>query len=539
MSLGTSRAVKNEGSENQTNTYLYVLVFFSGMTTLAVEITASRLLGNVFGTSNLVWANVIGLMLLYLTVGYFLGGWIADRSPKRVTIYRIVLIAAFLSSLIPFVSAPVLSAASQAVLGAQAALAIGSFISVLILFSVPITMLGMVSPFAIRLAIHSVEDSGRISGRIYGLSTLGSLLGTFVPVLLTIPIIGTTRTFVAFGMVLFSVALIGLFQEQGRRGAINLWMLGVIVIVAGLRSTTYTRAALSDNFEVLYQRESAYNYIQVQEDHNGFRYLFLNEGQGIHSQWHPTQLTYQRTWSFFLVGPYFNAPPVMPVDVENVLVIGLATGTIPRQHIAVYGDIPIDGVEIDPEIIQVGADFFGMNADEMPSLTTYAQDGRYVLNQLDTRYSVIAIDAYRPPYIPWHLTTVEFFEEVREHLQEDGVVVINVGRTATDRRLVDAMTATLQQVYPSVHALDVPATFNTILVATMQPTTPENLAANLEQLPENVSPILRDVVSLGVASQVPVTPSNLVFTDDRAPVELLVDSIVLNFVLSDELDQLR
>jgi hypothetical protein len=203
------------------------------------------------------------------------------------------------------------------------------------------------------------------------------------------------------------------------------------------------------------------------------------------------------------------------------------------------GDIPIDGVEIDPEIIEVGATYFGMNADEMPSLTTYAQDGRYVLNQLERRYSVVAVDAYRPPYIPWHLTTVEFFEEIRAHLEPEGVVAINVGRTSTDRRLVDAMTATLAAVYPSVYAIDVPATFNTILVATMQPTSPSNLAANLAGLPPDAPPLLRDVLAVADANRVPAVAAATVFTDDKAPVELLVDSIVLNFVLNGDMEQIR
>src|SRR5690606_25056966 len=122
---------------------------------------ASRLLGNVFGTSNLVWANVIGLMLLYLSVGYIIGGRWADRSPYRSTFYGILVWAAFLNALIPLASRPVLSAAAQAVVGAQAALALGSFISVIVLFAIPITLLGCVSPFAIRLAVRDISNAGR------------------------------------------------------------------------------------------------------------------------------------------------------------------------------------------------------------------------------------------------------------------------------------------------------------------------------------------------------------------------------------------
>lgn len=511
------------------------------MVTLAVELSASRLLGSVFGTSNIVWANVIGLILLYLAAGYFIGGAWADRSPYFSTFYRIMLWGAFLSALIPLVARPVLVGAAGAVAGAQAGLALGSFIAVLVLFSMPITLLGCVSPFAIRLAVGSVgsvENAGKTSGRIYAVSTLGSLIGTFAPTLFLIPELGTTRTFLLFAGILYGVAFIGLWQHQGRGAARWLWMPVVIALLTAAALDGPLRPAYAGN-TLIYEGESAYNYIQVQEDSQGNRYLYLNEGQGIHSQWSPDTVSDgQRTWSFFLTAPYFNAPPVPPQRVESLAIVGLAAGTIARQHSAVYGMIPIDGIEIDPGIIRVGAQFFEMNAEKMPNLTVYAQDGRYMLNRLQRRYNVIALDAYRPPYIPWHLTTVEFFREVRDRLTDDGVVAINVGRTPTDRRLVDALANTMGQVFPSLHAMDVPLSFNTILVGTVQPTSAVNLAGNLGALPADAHPLLRDALSVGVAQLIPVTPSDLLFTDDRAPVETLVDSLVLNFLLSGGAEQL-
>ncbi len=520
------------------NRYLYLAVFTSGMTTLAVEMTASRLLGSVFGTSNLVWANVIGLMLLYLTVGYFIGGRWADRSPHLTTFYRILLYGAFLSALIPLVARPVLTTAASAMVGAEAGLALGSFVSVLVLFAIPVTLLGTVSPFAIRLAVTDVANAGRTAGRIYAISTLGSLLGTFLPVVLIIPELGTFRTFLLFAGILYVVSLIGMGQQQGARALRFVWMPVVIAALSVLALNGPLRQPEA-GAEILFEDESAYNYIQVQQDASGNRYLYLNEGQGIHSQWHPDVYGYGRTWDFFLAAPYFNAPPYSPENVQSLAIIGLAAGTIARQHTHVYGDLPIDGIEIDPAIIEAGARYFDMNASAMPSLTVYAEDGRYMLNQLDRDFTTIGIDAYRPPYIPWHLTTVEFFDEVRDHLADDGTAVINVGRTATDRRLVDAMTSTLLAVFPSVHAMDVPYSFNTILVATMQPTSSDNLAANLAALPEDAAPLLRDTLALASESLVPTHESELVFTDDRAPVETLVDSLVLNFLLSGGADTLR
>lgn len=520
------------------NRSLYLIAFAGGMTTLAIELSASRLLGNVFGNSNLVWANVIGLMLLYLTVGYFVGGRLADRYPREDMLLRLILWAAFLSGLIPLVARPVISRAAQAVFGAEAALALGSFIVILILFSAPVTLLGTVSPFVIRLAVTDVAASGRAAGQVYAISTLGSLLGTFLPVLVTIPRMGTTRTFLLFSGLLFAIAF-ALLARANWRLALPYLLMPLAISVFFLTTMSGPLRPPAAGASLKYEGESAYNYIQVQEDADGTRYLYLNEGQGVHSQWREREIFYGGTWDYFLAAPYFNAAPFQADQVASLLLIGLAAGTIPRQHAAVYGDIPIDGIELDPEIVAVGGEFFEMNAEAMPNLRVQIGDGRYLLNQADSLYSVIGIDAYRPPYIPWHLTTAEFFQEARDRLDQHGVVAINVGRTDTDRRLVDALANTMLAVFPSVHAIDVPRSFNTILVATKEPTAAANLRTNLDFQIDAVNPVLYDIVASAARNLVPLGESDLVFTDDRAPVESLVDSIVLDFLLAGRAEEFR
>jgi len=517
--------------------FLYIAVFISGMTTLAIELSASRLLGSVFGTSNLVWANVIGLMLLYLTIGYFIGGRWADRYPYPKTLYMIMLWASFLSALVPLVARPILQGAARAVSGVEAGLALGSFASVLILFAVPVTLLGCISPFAIRLAVQSPEEAGRVSGQIYAISTLGSLLGTFLPTLILIPELGTALTFLTFAGCLYIIAFIGLWSQNGIKTLFWLWMPVIIVFLAVIVLNGVLRPAPT-NSTILYDDESAYNYIQVLRDSDGYINLRLNEGQGVHSRYHPDKYELAGTWDYFLVAPYFN-PSYTMQDMDSLLVIGLAAGTIPRQYQHVYGNIHMDGVEIDPDIIHVGELFFDMNTEKMPSLTAYAEDGRYMLQKLSQQYDVVAIDAYRPPYIPWHLTTVEYFQEVKARLSENGVVAINVGRTSTDRRLVDAMAATLSYVFPSVHAIDVPRSFNTILVATQSVTTTDNLFQNFNTLPPETPELLYKVIQSSLQNLVTIQPSGIIFTDDRAPIETLVDSLVINFLLYGDIDSIR
>jgi spermidine synthase len=427
--------------------YLYFTVFCAGMTGLAIEFSAARLLGNVFGTSNLVWASIIGLILIYLTAGYFIGGYLADRSPKSETMYGILAWGGFTAGLIPFIARPVLWLAADAFDQLLVGILFGSFTAVLILFIVPVTLLGMISPFAIRLAIVDSRQAGRISGQIYAISTLGSFTGTFLPVLVLIPLVGTTYTFLIFSFFLTMVALIGMSKAVGWKLTARWVWMPVVLIVLGI---LWGKGPIKKTAGGIYESESAYNYIQVVEQ-NGYRYLRLNEGQGIHSMWHEADINYGGPWQEFLVAPFFNKPPVQPETVENMAIIGLAAGTVARQATYVYDGISIDGYEIDPKIIEVGQEYFDMN---MPNLNAIAQDGRVGLARSQEKYDIIAVDAYRPPYIPAHLTTQEFFLMAKDHLQPDGVLVVNVGRSPTDRKLVDQIASTIQTVFPSVYTVD-------------------------------------------------------------------------------------
>ena len=183
----------------RTNGYLLFTVFVAGMTTLGAELSASRLLDPFFGNSLVVWASIIGLMLLYLTLGYYLGGRWADKDPRHSTLFQITAWGAFLIGLVPLIARPVLRWSAGGLAQFDVGILAGSFIGVLILFSIPVTLLGTVSPFAIRLSLRDIEHGGNTSGSVYAISTLGSLLGTFLPVLILIPLLGTQLTFFFFG----------------------------------------------------------------------------------------------------------------------------------------------------------------------------------------------------------------------------------------------------------------------------------------------------------------------------------------------------
>jgi spermidine synthase len=503
-------------------------VFVAGMSTLAIEFTTSRMLQTVYGTSNIVWANVIGLVLLFLTVGYFVGGRLADKRPYPQTFYALVTWAGFSGVFFLLLTSVLLKTAASALAAVNVGAIASSLIGVVFALAVPITLLGCISPFAIRLAVQNVEEAGRVSGRIYAISTWGSLLGTYLPVLLVIPLAGSRLTALIFGGLLLLVGLGGLWQTQARSRFAALLLPTILLPVA----LAWTSGGIKAYEGQIFETESAYNYIQVVRQ-GECNYLLLNEGQAYHSFYcDGGEVTRVSVWSIMLAAPFFNEPPV---EINRLAVIGLAAGTIPKQYTRVFGPLPIDGIELDGEIVQAGVDYFAL--DE-PNINLIVGDGRYQLNQLNYRYDVITIDAYKVPYIPWHLTTQEFFAEVRDHLTETGVVAMNVGRAPQDRRLIDAMTATLQTVYPTVHAIDVPGSLNTILVATVQPTTLDNLTQNLTQLDESVDPLLRAALETAVTNHVANRPSDVIFTDERAPVETIIDSLVLRHLLSEGVEGL-
>jgi predicted membrane-bound spermidine synthase len=504
------------------------------MTTLALELSASRLIGTVFGTSNLVWASIIGLILIYLTVGYFLGGRWADRSPHPQTMYKVLAWGAFTAGLVPLVSRPVLYAAADAFDQLSVGILFGSFTAVLVLFVIPVTLLGTISPFAIRLAIRDSREAGRISGQIYAISTLGSFIGTFLPVLVLIPLLGTTLTFLAFSLGLTLVALGGLGVTSGWRKAL-LWAWMPLILL--LLSLVWVSSPIKKTSGQIYERESAYNYIQVLEI-DGYRLLRLNEGQGIHSIWHPDTLMYGGPWQQFLAAPFFNPAPYDPDRVGSMAIIGLAAGTVARQATAAFGPIPIDGFEIDPAIIEIGREYFDMNETNLNAIPL---DGRWGLEHSQHRYTVIGVDAYRPPYIPWHLTTCEFFQSVYDHLTEDGVMVINVGRSPNDRSLIEGLAGTIRSVFPSIYVMDVPDSFNSMIYATRQPTQFSNLEANLSFLVQRggAHPILLDALMWTIQYQQPTPVSQTVYTDDWAPIEWITNSMVLNFVLFGGLEEIE
>ena len=368
---------------------LGLLVFVVGAASLGAEIAAARLMAPFFGASTIVWANVIGVVLVSLAVGYWLGGRFADRHPHKEGLCLLVLIAGFAVSLIPFAADPFLDVSVDALDKVSAGAFIGSLVAVTVLVAPPVMLLGAASPYALRLGVERVEEAGTVAGRLYAISTFGSLFGTFASALLLIPVIGTRRTFLVFGLACAVVALAGV----RRRAAIAV----PATIVALLALPVGTIKAAGDGV-VLDEAETRYQYARVVEEPDGERKLELNEGQAVHSLYRPGTYLTGDYWDEFLVLP-FAAGPTPP---RSVAILGNAAGTTARALGRYFPAAAVDAVEIDSELTRLGRKWFDLRN---PRMRVHHEDARPYLRRTDARYDAILVDVYRQPYIPFYLAT--------------------------------------------------------------------------------------------------------------------------------------
>ncbi len=483
---------------------LSLLVFAAGVGSLATEIGASRLLAPYYGSSTIVWANVIGLVLASLSLGYWLGGRLADRRPSPRLLGGLVLAAALGVAAVPFVARPFLDVSVEGLDDVSAGAAIGSFFAVLLLFAPPVTLLGMVAPFAIRLGVTDVATAGSVAGRYYALSTVGSLLGTFLSALVAIPAIGTQRTLLA------SAALIALGAALllGRR-----WLVvaaGVTGLLAIPPGTIKAQAG------VLYERESRYQFIQVVERGDARR-LYLDEGIATHSVWRPSTVLTGGIWDAFL-----TVPPLLGRPVERVAILGNAGGTTARAFGVFYPAALIDGVELDRDVTSAGRRFLGL--DDNPRLRVHTADARPFLRRTEERYDLVFVDAYRPPYVPFYLATREFFSLVRERLRPGGIVALNVATVPSDHGLVRGIGGTLAHEFPQVAGWQA-LRFNQLVLGLTEPVGREETARRLARAPER----LRSLTALLAAGMRPIARAGDPWTDDRSPVEWVTDRMIVEW----------
>ena len=489
------------------NRFLYLLVFVVGTASLGAEITAARLMAPFFGASTIVWANTIGIVLVALSIGYWLGGKLGDRYPRPRELCLVVGAAAVLLAVVPFAARPFFEVSTDALDEIAPGAFVGSLVGVLFLIAIPVILLGTASPWAIRLAVPDVEHSGRTAGRLYAISTVGSLLGTMLAALALIPFIGTQRTFLTFAVALGLVAAAGL---GWRYFAVPAALAAVIAVPIGTVKAT-------EGEEVLFEGESEEQYIRVVEQEDGDRALELNEGQATHSLYRPGSYLTGDVWDGYLVLPFAarSGPP------ERIAILGNAAGTTARAYGHFFPETEVDGVEIDAKLTELGERYFDL---DNPNLEVFHEDARPWLEDAEGGYDVIMVDAYRQPYIPFYLATKEFFELARDRLAPGGVVVVNAGHPEGNDDLETVLGATLTEAFPTVLRDPIEDT-NTLLVATEAPASDDRLAAAIPDLPDD----LRVVAAASSERIEPRLSGGDVYTDDKAPVEWLIDRSILGY----------
>jgi spermidine synthase len=414
-----------------------------------------------------------------------------------------------LLAIVPFIADPFLHLSVKALGSLSVGAFVGSLAAVLVLVAVPVLLLGTVAPYANRLALGRVTETGTVTGGLYAISTAGSLLGTFLAALLLIPLIGTHRTFIVFALALTGIA--APFMASRRFLLIPLVLAGLLFVPPpGVGAGTA-------GGKVIYQTETPYQYARVVQLADGERWLQLNEGVAIHSHYRP--------WSY-LTGGYWDDFLVLPLAAERgvprrIAILGDAAGTVARAYGHYFPRTRVDAVEIDGQLSAIGRRYFDLRG---PNLHLYTADARPWLEQTGARYDAVFLDAYRQPYIPFYLVTREFFSLVRDHLRPGGSVIVNVGHVPGSDALEKVVTATLRTQFRNV-TRDRVSDGNSLLIASDGPLG----AGRMEQSVSAGAPALAPVAGTVFGRLGPSLHGGTVYTDDRAPVEWLTDLSILGY----------
>lgn len=484
---------------------------------MAMEISASRLLAPYFGTSLFVWTNIIGIVLIALSCGYYFGGKLADRVPQLNILLRLILAAGILFLIIPWIIKPLTSFIDISTLTnqpASVAIFISSLVVTAICFSLPLFLLGMVSPYVIKLYSISHESHiGELAGKVFAVSTVGSILGTFLPTLYFIPVLGTRATINIFAIILILVGSLSFKNNKSRLAALVLLPLAII---------SFTKTTIKDSPDLIFEDESAYQYISVIQDREGIKYLLFNEGGGIQSIYDSNRILTDSYYDYFNILPYL----IESDKTKRALIIGLAGGTVANQLHYFFGeDIEIEGVEIDKKVIDVAQKYFSLDES---IVKIYNQDGRIFLRNTSEKYDIIIVDAYRDElYIPWTLTTLEFWSLIKDRLAKEGIVAININSVFRESDLLNSVSNTMASVFNNTYITKTQAGVWNYMITASQNQLDFKSIANLISDKE-----LQDLAAVFInrAEIVKYDDQHMVLTDNRAPIEFMTEMMGLDYL---------
>jgi len=485
--------------------HLAVLVFICGSSVMALEMVSSRILTPVFGSTTYTWGSLIGVVLTGLSIGYFYGGRIADRNPTLFKFSSIIFSAGLYVVFIPYM-APLVT-------GLYSSISQNSIMvlpTTFTLLTVPSFLLGMVSPYSVKIGTTVLSKVGSVTGNLYFLSTAGSIAGTFLAVFALIPYFEVNQIVFSLGFSLLLASLLGL----GKFPKILTLFVGILIFLP----TSMTGGMIAHSGTLVYEKETPYSHLDV-IDSNQMRSMYLNGL--LHSKMNvekPDELVVEYT-------KYFHLGNIMNPDFKKVLFIGGGGFSGPKNFLSTYPDAKIDVVEIDPDTIQAAKTYFKVN--DSPRLRIFNEDARVFLANNDDKYDIIILDAYSKYYVPFHLMTLEYFELVKNRLEPDGVIVSNlIGTTYGDTsNLVRSVYKTMDQVFPSVHIFKTKGSDSTSLQNIMFVTTRSDsigFDTAIEQSPDFVyrKKYLENYVGHNIK-----TDDVYTLKDQFAPVEHLINPV--------------
>lgn len=497
-------------------TILELIVFTSGGVLLALEIIASRVLAPYFGNSIYVWGSLIGVFLTALSVGYAVGGRLADRHPSPGLFAGIVFLAGLLTVPIPLIATPVLDAIARADLGPQ----LNPLAGAVVLFVVPSIVMGMVSPFAVRLKARAIGTMGQTAGSLYAFSTMGSVAGTLLASFVLINYMGVRAIILVLGFTLMGMAVIGWLAARRRVAAVA----GAAMAVLLAAGVTMAQPAVPST--LIYVRDTVYHRITV-SDEGSIRYLKLD------NYWQSALDRDRPARTVFAYADYMHLPLIFIPGPRRALLIGLGGGTVPERYVADYPTVVMDVAEIDPRVVDAAKQFFGVQESERLILT--ARDGRLHLRLSTAPHDIILTDAYLIDTIPFHLATREFFELAKARLAPGGLVASNIigALDGPSSRLFRAIYKTFRQVFKTVYVFPVDfgqygsaeSLRNIIVIGTDEPAIPAGEITRRAQAltasrAVRVDRFLRAAADLYV---VPIRTDDVpVLTDDFAPIDALI-----------------
>lgn len=499
--------------------FLYLTEFFAGMSVMAVELGASRLLAPYFSSSQIVWTIIIGTIMIAMALGNIYGGKSADKSPNPDKLYGRILIAAVWIALIPVVGKYIVLGISALLIFTvnNNFLIIAAFCACMVIFVFPLFLLGTVTPSLAKYSVSSLDDSGRTVGTLGAFNTIGSIIGTFVPTFVTIPAVGTSITFLIFAGILIVLSVI--YFVSSRVGYKKVIISGVIFVACCVFGHGDSFAFWQK--DLTYEGESIYNYLQVSEDDKQVS-LSTNVLFGVQSVYMKDDTLTGLYYDYAMAAPLM-VPDKNPDSMEG-LILGMGTGTYATQCRKYFGDMNIEGVEIDEKITKLSRKYFALPDDI--NVTTY--DGRAFLNASDRKYDVIMVDAYQDITIPFQMSSVEFFRLVKSHLNENGVMVVNMNMRGNDDGDINQYLAdTISSVFGNVYTVEVDNSTNRELFAS-------DNNDMMSVLNDNISGIkdadLRFMMNKVRDNSIAYNAGKLIMTDDNAPVELLgmkvIDKII-------------